>query len=81
MFTPSIALLSIILAVAPASQAWPLGLQKESIKGRKKLGLHSSKLTWKWRGALNETTILYIGPFMSFQVKLGEGSLASAAEA
>ena len=26
--------------------------------------VHSSKLTWKWRGALYKTTILYIGPSM-----------------
>ena len=38
--------------------------------------LHSSKLTWKWRGALNKITILYIGPFMSFHVNLGEGNIA-----
>ena len=30
--------------------------------------LRSSKLTWKWRGASEKTTILYIGPFMSFHV-------------
>ena len=38
--------------------------------------LHSSKLTWKWRGAPYKTTILYIGPSMSFHVNLGEGSSA-----
>ena len=37
--------------------------------------LHSSKLTWKWRGALNEITILYIGPFVSFHVDLREDIL------
>ena len=36
--------------------------------------LHSSKLTWKWRWALLRTTILYIGPFISFHINLGEGS-------
>ena len=35
--------------------------------------LHSCKLTWKWRGAPNKTTILYIGPSISFHVNLGEG--------
>ena len=36
------------------------------------------KLTWKWRGAPqlqdNYVTILYIGPSISFHVKLGEGT-------
>ena len=36
--------------------------------------IHSSKLTWKWRGAYYETTILYIGPSMSFHVNSGEGT-------
>ena len=36
--------------------------------------LQSSKLTWNWRGASDKTTILYIGPSMSFQVNLGEGT-------
>ena len=34
------------------------------------MDVHSSKLTWKWRGALNKITVLYIGPFMSFHVNL-----------
>ena len=34
--------------------------------------IHSSKLTWKWREAPYSTNILYIGPFMSFHVHLGE---------
>ena len=36
--------------------------------------LHSSKLTWKRRGAHYKTTILYKGLYMSFHVDLGEGS-------
>ena len=36
-------------------------------------GLHSSKLTWMWRGALFKSAILYTGPSMSFHVYLGEG--------
>ena len=35
--------------------------------------VHSSKLTWKWRGSLQKTTILYVGPSVSFHVNLGEG--------
>ena len=35
--------------------------------------IHSSKLTWKWRGASYKTTILDIGPLISFHVNLGEG--------
>ena len=31
------------------------------------------ELTWNWRGAHYKTTILYIGPCMSFHVNLGEG--------
>ena len=41
--------------------------------------LHSPKLTWKWRGAPYKTTILYIGPSMSFHVNLGEGKRAISA--
>ena len=37
--------------------------------------IHSSKLTWKCRGAPLKTTMLYIGPSMSFNVNLGEGRL------
>ena len=51
-------------------------LQGHPQKGRpiyRNSQIHSSKLTWKWRGALNKFTILYIGPFMSFYVNLGEG--------
>ena len=33
------------------------------------------KLTWKWRGALYKTTILHIGPSMSFDVNWGEGNV------
>ena len=36
--------------------------------------VHSSKLTWTWRGVLNKIAVLYTGPFMSFHVDLGEGS-------
>ena len=36
--------------------------------------LHSPKLTWKWRRGPYKTTILYIGPSMSFHVNLGEGT-------
>ena len=32
--------------------------------------LHSSKLSWKRRGAPYETTILYVGPSMSFHMNL-----------
>ena len=39
----------------------------------KAFGLHSPELTWKWRGAPNKTTILYIGPSISFHFNLGEG--------
>ena len=35
--------------------------------------VHSSKLTWKWRRAPYKTSILYIGPSMSFHVNLGKG--------
>ena len=35
--------------------------------------VHSSKSTWKWTGAPKKTTIVYIGPSMSFHVNLGEG--------
>ena len=35
--------------------------------------LHSSKLTWKWRGAPFEITIIFIEPSMGFHVNLGEG--------
>ena len=35
--------------------------------------LHSSKLTWKLRGAPFKTTVLYKGLSMSFHVNLGEG--------
>ena len=31
-----------------------------------------TKLTWKWREAHYKTTILYIGPSMSFHVNLGK---------
>ena len=31
-------------------------------------------LTWQWRGVSYKTTILYIGPSMSYHVKFGEGS-------
>ena len=41
--------------------------------GTLKFEILSPKLTWKWRGAHYKTTILYIGPFMSFHVSLGEG--------
>ena len=34
--------------------------------------LHVSGLRWKWRGALNKTVILHMGPRVSFHVKLGE---------
>ena len=36
--------------------------------------IHSSNLSWKWRGAPYKTTILYIEPSMSFRVNLGEGN-------
>ena len=36
--------------------------------------IHSSKLTWKWRGAHYKATVPYIGPSMSFHVDLGEGT-------
>ena len=39
--------------------------------------IHSSKLTWKWRGAPYTTTIFYIGPLLSFHVNLGEGTWTS----
>ena len=32
--------------------------------------IHSSKLTWKWRGAPHQTTIPYAGPSVSFHVSL-----------
>ena len=35
-------------------------------------GIHSSKLTWKWRGAPFKTTMLYIGPSAGFHVISGE---------
>ena len=38
--------------------------------------IHSSNFTWKWRGALYKTTILYIGPSISFHVNLGEGMVS-----
>ena len=39
--------------------------------------LRSSKLIWKWRGAPDKTSVLYLGPSMSFHVKLGEGNTPS----
>ena len=39
----------------------------------------SPKLTWKWRGDPYKTTILYIGPSMSFHVNLGQGTLFPSA--
>ena len=36
--------------------------------------VHSSKLTWKWRGAPLKTTILYTGPSMGFHVNLVKGN-------
>ena len=50
-----------------------LGPGVESPLGALTEALHSSKLTWKWRGAPYKTTILYIGPLISFHVNLGEG--------
>ena len=35
--------------------------------------IHSPKLTWKWRRGPYKTTILYIGPSMSFHVNFGGG--------
>ena len=35
--------------------------------------IHSSKLTWKWRGAPYKTTILYIEPSSSFHFLLIQG--------
>ena len=35
--------------------------------------LHSSKLTWKWRGGPFKTTTLHTGPSMGFHANLGEG--------
>ena len=33
--------------------------------------VHSSKVTWKWRGALLKTTILCLRPATSFQLNFG----------
>ena len=42
-------------------------------RGKSSRKFYSCKLTWTCRGALNKTTILYIGPSVSFHVNLGEG--------
>ena len=41
---------------------------------QERLTVQSSKLSWKWRGALNKIAILYIELSISFHVNLGEGS-------
>ena len=46
----------------------------------RKSTVHSSKLTWKWRAAPYKTTILYIGPLISFHFNLGEGISAVSRE-
>ena len=56
---------------ALAVPSWNLWEQAELEQAE----LHSSKLTWKWRGTLNMITSLYMGPSMSFYVNLGEGIL------
>ena len=43
-------------------------------RGTKHWHLHSSKLTWKWRGAALKTSILYVRPSVGFHVDSGEGT-------
>ena len=47
-------------------------LLKSSLRSSQ-MPLHSSKLPWKWRRAFYKTSILYIGPSISFHVNLDEG--------
>ena len=59
------------LPILGTLNAWILPRGSVSFNKGPRDGIHSSRSTWKWSGALSETTIFCIEPSLSFYASLG----------